>query len=112
MKRTLEYKGFIGSVHYSAEDDILYGKIEGINDLISYEGSTIEEIKASFREAVQDYLEFCRENDKPVFKSYRGSFNIRISEELHRQAVQKAIMDGISLNQLVQRALEREVKAA
>lgn len=112
MKNALEYKGFIGSVQYSADDDILYGKIEGINDLVSYEGASLDEIKAGFQEAVDDYIAFCKQHDKPLFKSYRGSFNVRISEELHRRAVQKALSDGVSLNQLVQRALEREVEAA
>ncbi len=110
MKQALEYKGFIGSVHYSADDDILYGKIEGINDLVSYEGRTIDEIRKDFHEAVNDYLSFCKEKSKPVYKSYKGSFNVRISEDLHRKAVQKAVIEGLSLNQLVQRAIEKEIE--
>jgi predicted HicB family RNase H-like nuclease len=109
MKDRLHYKDFIGSVHFSEEDAAFYGKIEGINDLVSFEGQTVEEIRQSFREAVDDYIQLCEQHRKPTHKSYKGSFNVRISPELHRLAVQKAHRKGLSLNQLVQEAIEKEV---
>jgi len=62
-----------------------------LNDLVSFEGRTVEEIRQSFREAVDDYVELCEKQGKPTHKSYKGSFNVRISPELHRLAAQKAI---------------------
>lgn len=110
MKDILKYEGFIGSVHFSSEDECFYGKIEGIDDLISFEGQNVNELKKAFFEAVSEYKELCMRVNKPLFKSYKGSFNVRITPELHRKAVQKSLMLGLSLNQLVQKAIEEEVK--
>jgi predicted HicB family RNase H-like nuclease len=109
MKDVLQYKDFIGSVHFSAEDDLFFGKIEGINDLVTFEGNNVSEIKNAFQEAVDDYIDICRQTEKPLKKSYKGSFNVRIAPELHKKAVQKSLMLGLSLNKFVQRAIEKEV---
>jgi predicted HicB family RNase H-like nuclease len=110
MKDVLIHKGFLGSVHFSTEDECFFGKIEGIDDLVTFEGQDVKALKKSFHEAVEDYIELCEITKKTVLKSYKGSFNIRISPELHRKAVQKSLMLGISLNQLVQLAIEKELE--
>ena len=110
MKDVLRYKDFIGSVHFSAEDDCFFGKIEGIDDLVTFEGGDVGDLKRSFREAVEDYIDLCRKAGKPLFKSYVGSFNIRMPAELHQKAARKSALLGISLNQFVQRAVEKETR--
>lgn len=110
MKDTLRHGDFIGSVHFSAEDDCFFGKLEGIDDLVTFEGRDVAELKRSFREAVEDYIDLCRRSGKPLFKSYGGTFNIRMPADLHRKAARRSAMLGISLNQLVQRAVEKEVR--
>ena len=109
MKDAMTYKGYIGLVHYSAEDEVFYGKIEAINDLIMFEGKSVRELNKAFHEAVDDYLESCKKLGREPQKPFKGSFNIRISSELHRKAAEKAIKMGLSLNQLVQKALEEKV---
>ncbi len=109
MKDVLEYKNFIGSVHFHPDDSVFYGKILGINDLVTFEGQTVNELRTSFKEAVEDYIALCRQTGKVVLKSYKGSFNIRIPSDLHWKAIQKATLQGISLNQLVQKAIEKEI---
>lgn len=93
-------------MHFSAKDEIFFGRIEGINDLVTFEGENVKQLKSAFQEAVNDYLELCDQAGKPVTKSYKGSFNVRIPRELHRKSAEKALLSGISLNQLVQKALE------
>lgn len=105
MKDVLKYKDYLGTVHFSAEDEVFYGKIEGIEDLVSFEGSDVQELKTSFHEAVDDYEELCIIAGKAKEKTYKGSFNIRIKPEIHRLAARKAIEMGISLNQLVEQAM-------
>lgn len=61
MKNMIEYKGYLGSVNYNDEDKIFYGKVEYIRSLISYEGQDVESLRASFHEAVEDYLALCQE---------------------------------------------------
>jgi predicted HicB family RNase H-like nuclease len=109
MKDVLRHEGFFGSVHFSAEDECFFGKIEGINDLVTFEGQDINKLKLAFQEAVADYKALCEQQQKPLLKSYKGSFNVRIDQELHLKAVQRSLILGISLNQLVQRAIEKEV---
>jgi predicted HicB family RNase H-like nuclease len=112
MKNTLNYKGFFASVSFIEEDNILFGKIEGINDLIMFEGSSVTELKAMFREAVNEYIEDCKHYKKPLLKSFKGSFNVRVKPDIHQKAAMLATIQGISLNQLVQKAIEREIEAA
>jgi len=110
MKDVLTYKGFIGSVHFDAGDEGFHGKIGGVDDLVVFEGANVKELIKAFHEAVDDYVSLCTEAGKEPLKSAKGSFNIRISPETHRKALEKAALMGISLNQLVQKAIEEEVE--
>ena len=108
----LTYKEFVGSVHFSAEDKIFYGKIEGINDLVTFEGKTVDVLIKAFHEGVDDYIELCKEAGKKPVKSCRGAFNIRIPAERHLKTGKLAALLGIPLNQFVQKAIQNEVKMA
>jgi predicted HicB family RNase H-like nuclease len=112
MKNTLDYKGFIGSVNYSNEDQILFGKIEGINDLVTYESTEVGDLIKQFKISVDEYIESCKHFKKPLLKSFKGSFNVRVKPEIHQKASMLATMKGISLNQLVQKAIENELEVA
>ena len=59
MENQLVYKEFVGSINYSEEYKTYFGKIEDINDLVSYEGKSLINLKSAFKEAVTDYLELC-----------------------------------------------------
>lgn len=111
MTDRIKYKDFIGSVHFSADDEVFYGKIEGINDLITFEGSTVAKLKAAFKEAVQDYIELCNEVGKEIFKSFKGSFNVRVNPELHSKAFEQALIEGKSLNQFIKEAIELKIQS-
>lgn len=56
MNNTMEYKGYVGSVEFSEADGVFYGKVMGIRDLISYEGTTAKELVEDFHTSVEDYL--------------------------------------------------------
>ncbi|MCI8652389.1 MAG: type II toxin-antitoxin system HicB family antitoxin [Angelakisella sp.] len=106
----LKYKGYLTVIEFSAEDKLLFGKIEGIGDLVNFFGENASEIEQAFHQAVDDYLDFCREVGKEPEKPYRGSFNIRISPNLHRTAAIKARESGVSLNRFVETALMAAVE--
>jgi predicted HicB family RNase H-like nuclease len=110
MKDVLTYKGFIGSVHFSTDDRVFFGKIEGIHDLVTFEGTTVDELENAFKSMVEEHMKDCKAEGKSAEKSYKGSFNVRIGTDLHRQAAQIASIEGITLNQLVQRAIQRELE--
>lgn len=105
MNNTLQYKGYYTTITYSAEDRVLFGKLEGISDLITFESDGADGIEQAFHEAVDDYLAYCAEVGKEPEKTYKGMFNVRIAPELHRTIAMIAKRDGVSLNQEVERAL-------
>lgn len=107
---TLKYKGYIGSVAYSEPDKVFFGKLEGIDDLVNYEGESVKELTDAFHEAVDDYLIFCEEHNCKPEKSYTGTFNVRISPDTHRDIANLAAEAGISINAFVKRALSEAVK--
>lgn len=109
MKNMMEYKGYFAHIEYSDEDNCFFGTIAGINDVISFEGDSIEELKKAFADAVEDYLGICNRQGKEPQKAYKGSFNVRIDPELHKRAALAASAGGISLNQLVEKAVQNYV---
>ena len=108
--KTLKYKGYVGSVDFSEEDGVLFGEIQGIDALVNYEGKTMQELKESFQDAVEDYLAFCIDHGKKPQKSYSGAFNVRIAPDTHQHIATLAAEAGISINAFVKRALDDAVK--
>lgn len=106
MDDVLKYKDYLASVHFSTEDEVFHGKVLGINDLVSFEGTTVRELKKAFAEAVEDYLETCNALGKDPDKTYKGSFNVRIPTELHRQAAIQSALKNMSLNDFVRYAID------
>ena len=102
----LKYKGYTGSIEYSREDGILYGKVLGIRGLISYEGESGP--KEDFQCAIEDYLEHCRQAQEPE-RPFKGSFNVRVSPELHRELALAAMSQDTSLNNLVESILSKGI---
>jgi len=110
MKNILEYKGYSTRVEFSQEDNVLFGKVEGINDLILFESNKADEIEMNFHEAVDEYLDFCKNNKLEPNKSFKGSFNVRLDSDLHKKLVNKAFKEGVSLNAIVDKACRRYVE--
>lgn len=109
MANILEYKGYQTRVEFDAESLVLCGRIEGIRDLVNYEADSAETVEKAFHEAVDDYLQFCKEVNKDPDKVYGGAFNVRIPPELHRKLAMRAHRDGSTLNKTVQIAIEQFV---
>ena len=106
MNNTMEYKGYIGSVEFSENDGVFFGRVMGIRALLSYEGSNAQELVAGFHGVVDDYLELCEAQNTVPEKAYKGSFNVRISPELHKQAVVYAVSNQVTLNRVMEDALK------
>jgi predicted HicB family RNase H-like nuclease len=109
MSNVLEYKGYCGTVEYSAADRILFGKVLGINGLISFEGESVGSLKEDFESAVDEYLEICAEKGINPEKAYQGSFNVRVPPELHKSLVIYSASHGQTLNSAVEEAIRRYV---
>jgi predicted HicB family RNase H-like nuclease len=105
MNEVLKYKGYHGSTEYSLEDDCLHGRLLGINDMITYEGNSVKEIKIAFKDSVDEYLAFCKEQGKEPNKPYSGKMMFRVDPKVHASAARAAQLKGISLNQWAEEVL-------
>lgn len=109
MKNVLEYKGYLGSVEFSADDEVFFGKITGIRDLVTFEGDSVTKLKKAFKDAVDDYIITCKHIGKDPDKEFKGSFNVRVKPKVHRLAVMKSAALKMSLNQFVEKAIEQQL---
>lgn len=105
MSNLLSYKNYNGTVEYSKEDKCLFGKVIGIKSLLSYEGDSVQELEEDFQDVIDRHLEDCKERNIEPEQPYKGTFNVRISPELHRNIAVYAIEHGKSLNAVVEEAI-------
>lgn len=105
MSNLLSYKNYNGTVEYSREDSCLFGKVVGIKSLLSYEGNSVQELEQDFCKVIDEYLEDCNERNVEPEQPYKGTFNVRISPELHRNVAIYALEHGKSLNSVVEEAI-------
>lgn len=109
MKDYFEYKGYLGSAELDTTSLTLVGKLLFIRDVIAYSSSTPEGLRSAFEEAVDDYLATCAEvGDQPEIPC-KGSFNVRVGPDLHREAMLKARAKGIGLNEFICQAIATAV---
>lgn len=108
---TLKHKGFIGSVAFSEDDHVFFGKIEGIDGLVNFEGESVDEIINAFHEAVDDYLTYCAEEGIEPHKSYSGSLNVRLTPDIHSRVAYLAKQAGVSINSFIRTAVEKQIAA-
>ena len=102
----LRYKGYTGSVEYSEEECSFFGKVLGLRrDGITYEGSSATEIKQDFEDAIDNYLETCREHGITPEKPYNGKFVLRMTPDLHGRAAERAAILGTSINDFINDAV-------
>lgn len=109
MTNTLQYKGYSVNIEYSAEDKVLYGKIDGIGDLVTFESENVDGIEGAFHNAVDDYLAFCEQVGKVPEKTYKGIFNVRIDPSLHRAIATLTMRNGTTRNQAVEQVISQSV---
>lgn len=110
MHNTMKYKTYIGSVEFSEAKECFFGNVLGIRKDISYEGEDVRSLIRNFHEAVDDYLADCSEAGTEPEKAYKGTFNVRVSENLHREAALYGLNNNMSLNSVVENAMQNMVE--
>ena len=105
----MEYKGYYGKVEYDEEANVLHGEVINIRDVVTFEGTTVDEVKQAFQDSVDDYLEFCAERGEDPNKPYSGKFVLRTDPELHKSIAVKAKVKGKSINALVNELLSKSL---
>lgn len=109
MENTMNYKGYIGSVSFSDNDNCFFGKIEGISDLVNYEGESVTELRQAFHDAVDYYLDFCKEHNKEPETSFGNTVNVELAPEIQWKIKQFATKAGISVSAYIRQTLSKAV---
>ena len=109
MSNTMSYKGYAARIAYDDEDRIFTGRVAGIRDGVGFHAETVDDLRAAFEEAVDDYLETCAKLGKEPQKAYSGQVMFRVDPEVHRKAAIAAELSGKSLNQWAEDVLAKAV---
>ena len=110
MNNIMHYKGYVGSVEFSENDGVLYGKVQGIRSLISYEGKSVQELLDDFHGAVDDYLAVCEAEGTEPETAYKGSLNLRFKNpDTHRRAAVYALTHDQTLNSFIDECVVRRL---
>jgi predicted HicB family RNase H-like nuclease len=103
----MTYKGYAARIEFDAEDEIFFGRLAGIDDVIGFHADTVSELKTAFHESVDDYIETCRKIGKAPMKPYSGKMMFRVDPEIHARAAKAAELAGKSLNQWAEEVLDK-----
>ena len=103
--KTMQYKGYAARIEYSDEDKCFVGHIAGIRDIVGFHGVSVETLLIAFEEAVDDYLETCKQTDISPQRPFSGKVMLRLAPEMHAEIAMKAQAHGKSLNQWAAEAL-------
>lgn len=104
----LNYKGYLGKVEFDDKADLFHGEVVGIRDVVTFQGCSVDELRAAFEESIDDYLEFCEQRGERPDKPCSGRFVVRINPDLHRKLNMLAATTGKSLNALIAECLDHE----
>ncbi|MGA7385961.1 MAG: type II toxin-antitoxin system HicB family antitoxin [Methylocella sp.] len=106
---TMMYKAYEASVEFDEGADIFHGEVINLRDVVTFQGRSVDELKRSFAESVDDYLAFCKARGEEPEKPFSGQFVVRAEPSLHKAMVSAAKRAGVSLNKWVTATLERAV---
>ncbi len=101
----MKYKGYIGHVEYDDVNKIFHGEVVGLKDIITFQGSSAEELEQVFHDSINDYLAWCKKRKEKPEKTFSGTFNLRIPPELHAKLTLQAQSMGVSLNSFITQTL-------
>ena len=107
MDNTLKYKGYIGRFNYEEGDEAFHGTVLNLRDVIHFQGRSIEELRQSLQDSVEDYLAWCAVEGRPPEKPFTGKFILRLPPEVHRKVTTRAQLDGLRLYQWITEVLDK-----
>ncbi len=105
----MKYKGYYGQVAYDDEAKIFHGELVGIRAVITFQGTTVGEIEAAFKDSIDDYLEWCKKRRKLPEKPFSGKLNLRMKRDLHAKLTALANQQRTSLNSYINECLARMI---
>ena len=104
---TMTHKGYAARIEFDAGDRIFFGRVAGIRDIVTFHGTTVDELESAFREAVEDYIDACAKLGQKPDRPASGKLMLRVPPEVHQDALRAAELAGTSLNQWATEALRQ-----
>ena len=106
----MEYKGFKAKVEYSADDELFWGRLLGVDDIVTFEGKSVRELKRAMKDSVEFYLDICAQSGHEPRKKYSGKLLLRLTPELHGEIADAAAASGKSINEWSKQVFQQAVK--
>ncbi len=106
----MNYKGYEGTVTYDDEAKIFHGEVIGISDMITFQGTSVDELEQAFRDSIDDYLAFCKKKKHSPEKPFSGRLLLRIPSETHKEVTIAAKKHGMSLNSYIKEIIDERSK--
>lgn len=103
----MNYKGYLGNVIYDDEARLFHGEVVGLRDVITFQGTSVQELERAFKDSVNDYIAWCKERGEKPEKSLSGYLEIKITPDLHAKLFQEATSHGLSLNSFITEKLKK-----
>ena len=106
----IEYKGYLATVEYDDSVGLLHGEVVNAAPypIVTFEASSVEELKSEFRISIEDYLAWCNEDGVEPQRPFSGKLNLRLGTDLHRRVPVSAARNGVSINSWIKDTLARE----
>ncbi|MBX9744381.1 MAG: type II toxin-antitoxin system HicB family antitoxin [Chlamydiales bacterium] len=103
----MKYKAYQGQVTYDEEAKIFHGEVIGLRDVVTFQGTSVDELEQSFKDSVDEYLSFCKELGRTPEKPFSGNLMLRLPPELHERAAYEARCSGVSLNAWLKQGVQK-----
>ena len=97
----MKYKGYQAKVEFDDEQNLFYGEVLGVRDVITFQGASVKDLKAALKNSVEDYIVFCKDRGEAPEKAYSGRFLIRLTAKQHQKIAEAARRAGLSLNRWI-----------
>ena len=107
MNNALRYKGYTVRIEFDAQDRIFFGRLAGIQDIVTFHGETVDELEAALKEAVDHYLDTCAKLGDEPNKPYSGKLTLRLPPDVHAAIATAAEISGKSLNKWATEVLDQ-----
>jgi predicted HicB family RNase H-like nuclease len=105
----MDYKGYLARVEFDEEAGLFHGEVVNTHDVITFQGTCVGDLRQALIDSVEDYLAFCAERGEKPEKPFSGKFLVRLDPLIHQKAYLEARRAGVSLNQWVSRAIEKQI---
>ena len=103
----MKYKGYHGQVNYDEEAKLFHGEVVGLRDVITFQGTSVDELEQAFKDSVDEYLDFCKELGRAPEKPFSGKLILRLPPEIHKRAAYEARSSGVSLNAWLNQGIQQ-----